>query len=137
VGIISTPVIDPSTNTLYVVARTYENSVQIYRLHALDILNQGAEKLGGPIQIAARYPGSGVPNDGAGHVLFFAAKENQRAAVTLVNHSVLYLAFASLEDNPPITVGYWRIARLIYSSSPPTMIPPTAGKAVSGFHLAK
>src|SRR5260370_36526823 len=53
VGIISTPVIDPTTNTLYVVARTYENSVQIFRLHALDILNQGAEKLGGPIQIAA------------------------------------------------------------------------------------
>src|ERR1700745_3708642 len=51
VGIISTPVIDPSTNTLYVVAKTYENSVQIYRLHALDILNQGAEKLGGPVQI--------------------------------------------------------------------------------------
>jgi outer membrane protein assembly factor BamB len=48
VGIISTPVIDPSTNTLYVVAKTYENSVQIYRLHALDILNQGAEKLGRP-----------------------------------------------------------------------------------------
>src|SRR6266478_1944881 len=35
VGIISTPVIDPSTNTLYVVPKTYENSVQIYRLHAL------------------------------------------------------------------------------------------------------
>src|SRR5260221_5514419 len=53
VGIISTPVIDPNTNTLYVVAKTYENSVQIFRLHSLDILNQGAEKLGGPIQIAA------------------------------------------------------------------------------------
>src|SRR5260370_15604211 len=101
VGIISTPVIDPSTHTLYVVALTYENSVQIYRLHALDILNQGAEKLGGPIQIAARYPGSGTPNDGAGHVLFVAAKHLQRAALTLVNHSVLYLAFASHEDNPP------------------------------------
>src|SRR5215469_9072260 len=39
VGIISTPVIDPSTKTLYVVAKTYENSVQIFRLHALAILN--------------------------------------------------------------------------------------------------
>ena len=72
VGIISTPVIDPKTNTLYVVAKTYENSVQIFRLHALDILNQGAEKFGGPKQIAAQYPGSGTPNDGAGHVLFVA-----------------------------------------------------------------
>jgi hypothetical protein len=100
VGIISTPVIDPSTNTLYVVAKTYENSVQIFRLHALDILNQGAEKLGGPVQIVARYPGSAVPNDGASHVLFDAAKENQRAALTLVN-GVVYMAFASHGDHDP------------------------------------
>jgi hypothetical protein len=100
VGIISTPVIDPSTNTLYVVALTYENSVQIFRLHALDILNQGAEKLGGPIQIAAQYPGSAATNDGAGHVLFVAAQENQRAALTLVN-GVIYMAFASHEDHDP------------------------------------
>ncbi len=100
VGIISTPVIDPSTDTLYVVAKTYENSVQIFRVHALDLLNQGAEKLGGPIQIAAQYNGSGVPNDGAGHVLFVAAKQNQRSALTLVN-GVVYLAFASHEDYPP------------------------------------
>jgi outer membrane protein assembly factor BamB len=100
VGIISTPVIDPSTNTLYVVAKTYENSVQIFRLHALDILNKGAEKLGGPIQITAQYPGSAVPNDGAGHVLFVAAKENQRSALTLVN-GVLYMAFASYGDHEP------------------------------------
>src|SRR5258708_2691291 len=100
VGIISTPVIDPSTHTLYVVAKTYENSVQIFRLHALDILNQGAEKLGGPIQIAAQYPGSGIPNDGAGHVQFVAAQHNQRAALTLVN-GVVYVAFASHEDFAP------------------------------------
>ena len=100
VGIISTPVIDPGTHTLYVVAKTYENSVQIFRLHALDILNQGAEKLGGPIQIAAQYNGSGIPNDGAGHVQFVAAQHNQRAALTLVN-GVVYVAFASHEDKDP------------------------------------
>jgi outer membrane protein assembly factor BamB len=100
VGIISTPVIDPGTNTLYVVAKTYENSVQIFRLHALDILNQGAEKLGGPIQIVAQYPGSAIPNDGAGHVLFVAATENQRSALTLVN-GVVYMAFAGYADQPP------------------------------------
>ena len=100
VGIISTPVIDPSTYTLYVVAKTYENSVQIFRLHALDILQNGAEKLGGPIQIAAQYNGSATPNDGAGHVQFVAAQHNQRAALTLVN-GVLYVAFASHEDKTP------------------------------------
>jgi len=100
VGIISTPVIDPSTNTLYVVAKTLESSVQIYRLHALDIVNGGAEKFGGPKLITARYPGSAQPNDGAGHVLFNADKENQRASLTLVN-GVLYLAFTSYEDSTP------------------------------------
>jgi hypothetical protein len=103
VGIISTPVIDRGTNTLYVVAKTYENAVQIFRLHALDILT-GAEKLGGPKQIAAQYPGSGDPSLGdpvvGGQVQFVAAKENQRPAVTLVN-GVIYLAFASHEDSNP------------------------------------
>ena len=37
IGILGTPVIDPSTGTLYVVAATIENSVYYYRLHALDI----------------------------------------------------------------------------------------------------
>ena len=80
-----------SAYTLYVVGKTYENSVQIFRLHALDILQNGAEKLGGPIQIAAQYNGSAIPNDGAGHVQFVAAQHNQRAALTLVN-GVLYVA---------------------------------------------
>ncbi|MBV9877125.1 MAG: PQQ-binding-like beta-propeller repeat protein [Verrucomicrobia bacterium] len=100
VGIISTPVIDPSTSTLYVVAKTLENSVQIFRLHALDILQNGAEKLGGPIEIIAQYPGSAIPNDGAGHVQFDALKQIQRSALTLVN-GVLYMAFASLGDHTP------------------------------------
>ena len=30
---------------------------------------------------------------------------------------------------PPFTVGYWRIARLIYSRLPPTILPLTAGTA--------
>ena len=46
VGILSTPVIDLSSNTIYAVAETYENSVATFRLHALDI-SSGAEKFGG------------------------------------------------------------------------------------------
>ncbi len=99
VEIIGTPVIDPISGTLYVVAKTYESGVQIFRLHALDVVT-GAEKLGGPTFISAQVNGTGDGNDGAGHIVFTAAKENQRVALTLVN-GVLYLAFASHEDYDP------------------------------------
>ncbi len=99
VGIISTPVIDASTKTMYTVTKTYENQTQIFRLHALDITS-GSEKFGGPVQISAIVNGTGDGNDGSGHVPFQAAKENQRAAVALAN-GVVYLAFASHEDYPP------------------------------------
>jgi hypothetical protein len=36
IGINSTPVIDPATNTLYVVTDTYESNNPVYRIHALD-----------------------------------------------------------------------------------------------------
>ncbi len=98
VGIISTPVIDSTSGTIYVVAKTYESNVQIFRLHALD-LTTGAEKFGGPVQITASVSGSGVMTSG-GSVPFVASQENQRAALTLVN-GVVYLAFASHEDHDP------------------------------------
>ena len=98
VGIISTPVIDPSTGTIYVVAKTYENYNQIFRLHALNIAT-GAEKFGGPVEISASVGGTGMQSSG-GQVSFVPAKENQRAALTLVNGTV-YVAFASHEDYPP------------------------------------
>ena len=54
VGIVSTPVIDPTTGTLYLVAETYENGSVVHRLHALDVTS-GVEKAGAPVTIAATY----------------------------------------------------------------------------------
>ena len=65
VGITSTPVIDPSSGTLYVVAKTQEVSGSttnyVYRLHALDFTT-GNERSGSPVVIQGRVQGTGNPN---------------------------------------------------------------------------
>ena len=99
VGIISTPAIDPTTQTMYFVTKTYENQLQIFRLHAIDITT-GNENFGGPVQISATVNGTGDGNNGSGRVPFTASQQNQRAAVTLAN-GIVYLAFGSHEDYDP------------------------------------
>jgi hypothetical protein len=92
IGITSTPVIDPSTSTLYVVPYTKENGSYVYRLHALDITS-GAEKFGGPVLISASVPGTGQGGSG-GSVPFNYKRQGQRPGLLLVN-GVVYIAFAS------------------------------------------
>ena len=77
IGITGTPVIDLSTNTMYVVAKSTISSTTFFqRLHALDITT-GQEKFGGPINLAAQVAGSG--NGSSGGVLKFDLKwQNQR-----------------------------------------------------------
>jgi hypothetical protein len=102
IGITGTPVIDGTTNTLYVVAKTKETSggrtTYVHRLRALDITT-GSEKFGGPVVIQASVPGTGDGSTGS-QVPFLSLRENQRAALLLSN-GVVYFAFAGHGDQPP------------------------------------
>src|SRR5205085_2752456 len=84
---ILTPAIDPQAGphgTIYAVAMSKDGSGNYHqRLHALD-LTTGAEQFGGPVEIQATYPGSGV--EGAGGVLTFdPGQHKHRAALVILN----------------------------------------------------
>jgi hypothetical protein len=102
-GISGTPVIDPVTGTLYVVAITKEvvaGVTNFYnRLHALDIAT-GAEKFGGPVLIQGAVRGVGDGNDGAGNVPFIQLKHHQRCSL-LLNNGTLVIPFTGHFDYPP------------------------------------
>lgn len=88
-GIPGTPVIDLSTNTIYMVAKTVQGGTTVrHDLHALDI-RTGAEKFGGPVQITA------TSTSLKGRVMHFNSKfQKNRVGLLLVN-GVLYLGFGS------------------------------------------
>ena len=98
IGITGTPVIDPATQTMYVIVKTKEGTNYPQRLHALDITT-GAEKFGGPVLIQATVPGTGVGSQN-GQLPFLSLRELQRVALTLSN-GVLYFGFGSHGDNEP------------------------------------
>jgi hypothetical protein len=99
IGITGTPVIDPASGTLYVVAKTKEVSGgtvrYAQRLHALDIAT-GAETRGGPVLIQASVPGIGSGSQG-GRVAFDPLRENQRPAL-LLSRGVVYIGYGSHGD---------------------------------------
>ncbi len=99
VGITGTPVIDGTTNTMYVSAMTNENGVIKHHLHAIDITT-GAEKFGGPTEIKGTWKGTGIGNDGNGNIPFDPEPQNQRSGLQLVN-GVVYVPFASFSDVEP------------------------------------
>ena len=97
-GITSTPVIDPATNTIYVVGKIKENGVELYRLHALEIAS-GAEKFGGPVLLSGSVPGNGQGSS-AGTLQFNARYELQRPGLLLLN-GIVYIGFGSHGDSGP------------------------------------
>jgi LmbE family N-acetylglucosaminyl deacetylase len=99
IGITATPVIDPSTNTLYVAAMTKENGSCVWRLHALDITS-GAEKSGSPVVISGTVAGTGAGTDGQGNVAFSPQYQNNHAGLLLAN-GIVYVAFGSFSNSGP------------------------------------
>lgn len=99
IGITGTPVIDSSSATLFVVAKTQEtdssNNVTYHdRLHALS-LSTGSEQAHSPLDITATVSANSGP------VSFTPLTQNQRPALLLSNYSggtAVYIAWASYGD---------------------------------------
>jgi hypothetical protein len=99
IGVTGTPVIDPVTGTMYLVAKTEINSTTYkLRLHALDIRN-GTEKFGGPVLMSATFPGTGSDSTG-GNIGLNNTHNLNRSALTL-NNGLVYIALASHCDDQP------------------------------------
>lgn len=107
IGVTGTPVIDPTSNTLYVVSKSEGPAGNFHqRLHALN-LTTGNERFGGPVTISPSVLGNGDGSSG-GNLPFNPQTENQRCALALVN-GVVYIAWASHEDVDPYhgwMIGY-------------------------------
>lgn len=103
IGITATPVIDRTrgpNGAVYVVAMSKSGSTYHQHLHELD-LAQGTELLGGPVDIQAKYPGTGDASDGT-NVIFDPAQYEDRAGLLLLN-GVIYTSWTSHCDIRPYT----------------------------------
>jgi uncharacterized protein (TIGR03437 family) len=93
-GVTGTPVIDPASGTVYVVAMTKEATggavTYVQRLHALDI-SSGVERPASPVTIQATYPGTGE----GGNTLTFAPRNYKQRPGLLMLNGVVYAAFSS------------------------------------------
>lgn len=109
VGVTGTPVIDSTTNTIYVVSASESNAQNsgscsgtsgnfYHRLHAVDVFT-GSEKYNAPVTIAASLPGTG---DGSvnGMIPFNSQLHHNRTGLAESGGKV-YVAFAAHEDATP------------------------------------
>lgn len=91
-GITGTPVVEPSSETIYLVTNTKSNGDWFQSLHRLNLAT-GTEAANSPVKIAAS-----VTSSSGSQVPFIPRWENQRAGLALTNDSV-YLSWASHCDN--------------------------------------
>jgi hypothetical protein len=110
IGITSTPVISRpkgSNGVIYTVAMSKDSSGNYHqRLHALDATT-GNELYNGPVDISAKYPGTG-DNSSGGFVVFDPAQYKERSGLLQMGNTI-YLTWASHCDIRPYTgwiMGY-------------------------------
>ena len=94
IGTTATPVIDPSTNTVYMTHKAVVNGQVAWYMDALDAAT-GNEKPGWPVALTT---GSGFADNAA--VTFFPRTQQQRPGLLLMN-GVVYAAFGSHCDTAP------------------------------------
>lgn len=123
-GIVGTPVIDSSTNTMYLVARSVtigQSSVFQQYLHAIDVTT-GNEKPNSPVLITAQIAGTGSGGT-AGVITFNPQKQNQRAGLLLLK-GIVYITWSSHCDWAPYhgwVLGYDKNSlqqQIIYNDTP-------------------
>jgi hypothetical protein len=110
IGITSTPVISRpkgSNGVIYTVSMSKDSSGNYHqRLHALDATT-GNELYKGPVDVVAKYPGTGDDSSG-GYVIFDPAQYKERSGLLQYGNTI-YLAWASHCDIRPYTgwvMGY-------------------------------
>lgn len=126
VGITGTPVIDPTTNTLYVVSKSVNASQQFFqRLHSIDITT-GSERIISPHNIDSSISVTGTgAGSVSGVVVFDPRNESQRPGLVLSN-GIVYVAWASHEDHDPYhgwVIGFNAstlapVANAVFNSTP-------------------
>jgi hypothetical protein len=106
-GITGTPVIDPTTLTMYLVALTKDAAGFHHLFHAINLLT-GGDVSGSPIDVSPTAPGTGANSDG-GTVLFDPGTHYQRCAL-LLSGGVVYVGIGSNaesnSDNHGWIVGF-------------------------------
>ncbi|MGD0962050.1 MAG: hypothetical protein ABSB19_19750, partial [Methylomonas sp.] len=99
----STPIIDPTTNTLYLVTRkTSPSTPYEHQLHALDLVS-GAEKFGGPAVISA------TRSVGGATLTFNSQHIRAHAGLALVKGQLI-LTFAGLGEGIGDSYNGWVLA---------------------------
>jgi hypothetical protein len=119
-GIMSTPVIDLTTNLMYVVGCTLENSTIAYRLHAIDITS-GGEPLGPGVLITG--------TDGVS--TFDAPFQLQRTSLVLSGNQVVF-AFAAMHSEYPSNYLGWVVAYNKQTLQQSAIFAPVVGGTLQG-----